>query len=158
MKYERACFLTLRGRVAPNPYECVRSTDVDSKRRRLNKPLRYYSKLLDRVIEIPVGEVSDGRSVPWWTGVGFILYGGRNCPAAWVHDYLYRTGTVSRELADAVFREALIAEGERPSAAAVMYGAVRTFGWWPHGRYRRQERKAAAAIDPDQPLDNSPGA
>lgn len=156
---EKACFLTLRGRPAPNPYECVHSTDVDALNRRLRKPLRFYSKKFGRVFEVPIGTVSDGRSVPWWTGVGYLLYGGRNSPAAWLHDDAYKRGILSRADADTLFREALIAEGERPSAAAVMYAAVRSFGWWPHGRYRRDERRAALEHEADDqpPIDSSPG-
>lgn len=160
-KFDKACFLTLRGRVAVNPYECVHSRDVDKDNRQLRKPLRFYSKKFDRIFEVPVGTISDGRSVPWWTGVGYMLYGGRNCPAAWLHDDAYKRGYIPRKDADVLFCEALIAEGERPSASAVMFAAVRTFGWWPHGKYRKRERVAAAvhaSPDPDQPLDNSPGA
>lgn len=159
MNRDRACFLYADGTVAANPYDAFAVRYVDAKRDRLQQRVGFYSKEYDETFWLEPEEVSDGRSVPWWTGVGYLLYGGRNSPGAWFHDHFYRTGKLPREKADRVFREALIAEGERRSAAAVMHGVLKGTGWYAYGQYRRKERSAVEPAElVDEPLDQSPGA
>lgn len=48
--------------------------------------------------------------------------------AAVVHDALYGSGQVSREMADAVFRDAMLVSGVAKWRAWAAWAAVRTFG------------------------------
>ena len=50
-------------------------------------------------------------------------------PAAGIHDKLYHTGLVSRALADAVFREAMLVSGVARWRAWAAWAAVRAVGW-----------------------------
>jgi hypothetical protein len=61
-------------------------------------------------------------------------------PAAVIHDVLYAEGTLSREMADAVFRDAMLASGVAAWRAWAAWLAVRTFG----GRFFAGAREAAA--------------
>lgn len=88
-----------------------------------------------RTVEVPADFVTDFASVPrllWW------LYPPHDhtARAAALHDYLYRTGMVSRAVADLAFLEVMLSDGVRPSRAWAMYYAVRAFGWIPFRRYR----------------------
>ncbi|WP_421292927.1 DUF1353 domain-containing protein [Aeromonas veronii] len=79
---------------------------------------------------IPKGFVTDLASVPrciWNIFPPFGLYTG----AAVAHDYLYRTAKikVTREQADALFKEQMIKAGFDSTKAQLMYLAVRAFGW-----------------------------
>lgn len=49
-------------------------------------------------------------------------------PGAVIHDVLYATGALSREMADAVFRDAMLASGVASWRAWAAWAAVRTFG------------------------------
>lgn len=53
---------------------------------------------------------------------------GRHLIAAVLHDYLYRTGFASREVADQVFLEAMKELGVRPTLQQMFYWAVRIGG------------------------------
>ena len=48
--------------------------------------------------------------------------------ASVIHDYLYRKTNVSRVLCDAIFHEAMIAEGINRHAAAILFVGVSIFG------------------------------
>ena len=100
---------------------------------------RYASRLPFRwehgpfSIDIESNEITDFASIPrlFW----------RLCPpmglwnrAAYIHDYLYRTGIVSRWVADAIFYECLLDCGVNRTLATCMWLAVRLFG---RGYYRR---------------------
>lgn len=102
------------------------------------QPLIYSSDVAKRVFVVPEGEVTDFSSVPRMP-LAFMLTGDTGHSAAAVHDRLYRTGEVSREMADKVFREALLVSGEPAWRAALMYAGVRLGGWiaWK----KRQEEK-----------------
>lgn len=49
-------------------------------------------------------------------------------PAAVAHDQMYDKGMVSREMADAVFRDAMLVSGVASWRAWAAWAAVRTFG------------------------------
>ena len=57
-------------------------------------------------IDIPVGFVSDGNSVPRWFR-GLVPKFGRNTLAGIVHDYVYYTGCVTRQM-DAEHKDIII--------------------------------------------------
>lgn len=89
--------------------------------------LAFDSVLLNRVIIVPAGFVTDFASVPrapftYW------LFGGVADEAAVVHDFLYETGIVPRDVADDVYLEALEACGVAAWRRRAMWAAVRAFG------------------------------
>jgi hypothetical protein len=90
-------------------------------------PLAFSSKLLDRLVIVPEGYVTDFASVPrapftYW------LFGGIGDEAAVVHDFAYETGFVPREVADDLYLEALEACGVPTWRRRSMWAAVRAFG------------------------------
>lgn len=78
-------------------------------------------------ITVPKGFVTDLDSVPRIPFVFFIAK-GRTVESAVVHDYLYRTGLVSRKEADDIFYELMIKEGVSSFRSWYIYSAVRLFG------------------------------
>lgn len=82
----------------------------------------------DRIIEVPVGFVTDFASVPrlFWR---IVPPWGAYSPAAVVHDYLYQNHLVSREEADRIFLELMTVLGVLPWKRKTMYWAVRIGGW-----------------------------
>jgi hypothetical protein len=96
---------------------------------RLTAPLVYESDLAG-TITVPAGFVTDFASVPR-VPVAFWLTGDTAHDAAVVHDYLYSTGELPREKADAVLLEAMAVTGIPAWRRYPMYWAVRAFG----GRY-----------------------
>jgi hypothetical protein len=79
-------------------------------------------------IKVPAGFVTDYASIPWLLTPIFHPRGRYN-RAAVVHDYLYKTGAVSRAVADAIFLEAMQILGVGFCRRYLMYWAVRRFGW-----------------------------
>ena len=96
----------------------------------LNHPLVYQSVIAGRVIIVPEGFKTDFSSVPRLPLV-YDLFGDTAHPAAVVHDFLYSTGELPREMADRVLLEAMAAEGVPAWRRLPMFWAVRLFG----GRY-----------------------
>lgn len=108
-------------------------TDLDVDERGDNdavllSPLVYQSDRLGRIITAPAGFETDYASVPRLP-FAYMLFGGVAKKAATLHDYLYRTGLVSRADADATFREAMLVSDVSGWRAWAMYGGVRAFGW-----------------------------
>lgn len=122
---------------------------------RLLAPLIFDSAVLGRQIVVPEGVITDLASVPRWVGA-YLIAGGAAVRAAVVHDYLYETGQVPRDQADAVFREAMNVEKDPPEAWRrwSMWAAVRSFGWSPYNRYRNG---TAPEKELEPPFDPSPG-
>lgn len=103
---------------------------------RLDAPL-VYQIAPNHLITVPAGELTDLASVPWYLR-SITLSDPHTAWAAVVHDYLYKTQTVPRPLADAVFYGALRDSGVSKFWSAVYYAAVRMGGW----RIWYQRRKA----------------
>jgi hypothetical protein len=92
----------------------------------------YRSDLLARVVTVPQAFVTDFASVPRLPGT-YLLAGGKGNKAAVVHDYLYtigkaHPGSIDRETADGVLREAMRASGYGAAMAWAFYQAVRIGG------------------------------
>lgn len=87
------------------------------------------------VLYVPAGFETDFASVPrfFWRILPPI---GSYKAAAVVHDFLYAAGSkVTRRLADAIFYEAMYAQGVSAWKRVAMYWAVRMFGFLAfHGR------------------------
>lgn len=104
---------------------------LTSRDRILLAPLVYYSALLADLVKVEEGFITDYASVPR-APLTYWLFGGVGDEAAVVHDFLYETGAVPRDVADAVYGEALTACGVPAWRRAPMVLAVRLFG---AGRY-----------------------
>lgn len=94
---------------------------------KLVAPLLYQSDAALETFTVPAGFVTDLASVPR-VPVAYLLTGGTSNEAAVVHDYLYSTGIVSRETADAVLREASAVTGVPAWRRGLMWLGVRLFG------------------------------
>ena len=90
-------------------------------------------------VRIPAGFRTDGASIPryLWSVVGQPMRAAF-ARAAIVHDFYYRTQTIQRSTADAIFRDMLLEDGVSKARAQVMYRAVQWFGWIP---WRKRARK-----------------
>lgn len=93
----------------------------------LDAPLSYDSDLAGSRITAPKGFITDFASVPRILGI-YDLEGGKCNKAAVIHDWLYSTQVVSRETADKILREAIVASGYSQFTAAMFYAAVRIGG------------------------------
>ncbi|WP_208281453.1 DUF1353 domain-containing protein [Massilia oculi] len=100
--------------------------------RLLLSPLVFESALLERQIHVPTGFVTDFASVPR-APLTYWLFGGVGDEAAVVHDFLYETAIVTRDLADLVYGEALEACGVATWRRAAMVLAVQLFGGSRYG-------------------------
>jgi hypothetical protein len=96
-------------------------------------PLLYHSDLLNALVFVPEGFVTDMASVPKLP-LMWLLAGGTANEAAVIHDWLYTTHSVAgeevtRSQADAVLREAIPASKDTHAPAFLMWLAVRLGGW-----------------------------
>ena len=96
---------------------------------RLLAPLRYQSRVLGALIEVPTGFLSDLASVPRLP-LAYLLAGDTAHEAAVVHDWCYQAHLCTRAQADAVLDEAMAVTGEPAWRRWLMWAAVRTGGWW----------------------------
>jgi hypothetical protein len=106
----------------------TRSLDDTTVMEQLEEPLYYYSELLGKVLVVPAGFITDYASVPR-IPLAFLLFGGKAKRAAIVHDWLYSTRLYSREVCDAVFKEAMEATEQGWFARNMMWAGVRVGGW-----------------------------
>lgn len=103
------------------------------------------------VITVPSGFVTDLASVPRFLRdrKAFDVNGASRRPAV-LHDYLYATGMLGKEIADDIFRQALRDEGVGAVTAWAFYQAVNWFGGGPYREHARQRaaRAAKRAVEP----------
>lgn len=110
-------------------------------------PVRYNSDVAKRRITVPAEFVTDFASVPR-APLAYLIAAGRARGPALIHDHLYQApGWDDRDLADAIFSEAMDLDQpelgiyrEPGPITFAMWGAVRAFGWIPWQR-RRQRGK-----------------
>lgn len=100
---------------------------IDDVRWQLTALLAFYSAKFDRMILVPNGFITDFASVPRLP-LAYWLFAGVGQAAAVVHDFLYSGGAVPREVADAIFLEAMEACGVSAWRRWPMYWAVRVRG------------------------------
>jgi hypothetical protein len=93
----------------------------------LGAPLVYQSDVAKTTFTVPAGFKTDLASVPRLPVI-YWLCGDTSSKAAVVHDYLYTTGAVPREVADAVLREASGVTGVPWWRRTLMYWGVRIGG------------------------------
>lgn len=99
-------------------------------------PVVYASALLQRVIDVPKGFVTDLASIPKILWNVLPPFGKYDRPAV-VHDFLYRFNGVTRAQADAVLLEAMRVKMVPWFQRWVIYTGVRFGGWKPWNHYRR---------------------
>lgn len=114
----------------------VELVDDNANKWRLRSPLAYDSDLVGHVIGIPAGFVTDFASVPR-IPVAFWLTGDCAHEPAVVHDYLYATCEVPRDMADAVLLEAMEVVGVPAWRRWVIYAGVRVGGWQFYGKRKQ---------------------
>ncbi|RFP32406.1 DUF1353 domain-containing protein [Duganella sp. BJB476] len=101
----------------------------------LTAALIYQSDVAGRTFVVPRGFQTDLASVPRLPVI-FLLTGDTSNQAAAVHDYLYSSHEVTREMADAVLREASEVTGVPAWRRWLMWAGVRAGGashWEPAG-------------------------
>jgi hypothetical protein len=123
------------------------ATEKDTEQWRLVSPLVYRSDLADKTFYVPAGFVTNFASVPRIPGV-YELAGNTSSKAATLHDFLYSTHEVEREMADAILREASAVTGVPLWRRWPMYWGVRAFGWafW-HNAASDETSAAHKAVD-----------
>lgn len=94
---------------------------------KLQNELIYQSDVAAQVFVVPAGFVTDFASVPR-VPLAFDLVGDTAHAAATLHDWLYTTHPVSRDMADAVLQEAAKVSGVSPFKAWLMWAGVRMGG------------------------------
>lgn len=105
----------------------------------LMQPLVYDSPLLNRVITIPTGFCTDFLSIPWL--VQNLLHPvGEYDEGAVLHDFLYRTGGVTRKEADDALLEAMDCAFSPRWHRYVIWAGLRLGGWVVWNEYRRKEQ------------------
>lgn len=100
--------------------------DDDVKEATLLQDLVFDSAVLGKRLIVPAGEKTDLASVPR-IPFAYMLTGGKAKYASVPHDYLCRTGIVSRHVADAVFLEAMEATNVPGWRRHLMHAAVRGY-------------------------------
>ena len=105
---------------------------LDDKYFMLLQDLVYESEEYGLKIRVPEGFVSDGPSVPRVPFL-FFLFGNKGKRAAVIHDWLYRNELAPRDIADGIFREALLGSNKGFYTAYGMWLGVRGFGWMHYG-------------------------
>lgn len=112
--------------------------DREVQRLMLLEPLRVYSAVLDDQIQVAEGFEFDGESIPLCMQT-LVRPFGQSRRGACVHDWLYHHGgyyradssfvRVTREQADEVYRELILAKGLAPWRATMRYTILRLVGW-----------------------------
>lgn len=90
--------------------------------------LIYHSDHLNCVVRVPKGFITDYASVPRLPTI-YAIAGGKGTKPAVIHDYLYHHEGHPRADCDAVFLEAMEADGQGWFIRNLMWAGVRVFGW-----------------------------
>jgi hypothetical protein len=127
----------------------LQTRKLGPRRWELAAPFTYGHPLLPMgAVTVPAGFVTDYASVPRWLPLTWMLVGDTAHEAAVVHDYVYRTGIVSRAVADHLLHDAALEAGEPRWRAVLLYGGVRVGGWVAWRRYRRAGSATMGAVAP----------
>lgn len=106
---------------------------------RLLAPFRVRSRGM--LIEAPKGMDTDFASVPrfFWR---WLPPWGRYSPAVVIHDWLYKSGKVSRAEADLILLDLMERLGVSWIKRQAIYRGVRLGGWVAWRKYRKAEKPA----------------
>jgi hypothetical protein len=102
----------------------------DGRRWKLEYEFDYHLGKADSpyFIHVPAGFITDFASVPpalYWLFPPWGKYGA----AAIVHDFIYQSKILDREMADLIFKEAMCVLGVPAWKRNLMWAGVRLFGW-----------------------------
>ena len=97
--------------------------NLSDKEWELTSDLVYYSRILRYEIRVPKGRKTDFASVPR-VPVAYWFWGGRCHKESALHDYLYQTGKVNKQLADRIFLEAMKSRKKNMIIRDPMYWGV----------------------------------
>lgn len=100
---------------------------VSKDRWQLRAALMYATDVIDRVIVVPYGFITDFASVPRLP-LAYLMAGNKAQGPAVIHDWLYSTHEVERDVADNIFHEAILAAGHNRFTAWLMWAGVRVGG------------------------------
>lgn len=100
-------------------------------------PFRYRSDLAGRMFTVPIGFFTDFASVPR-IGIIYAMLGDCAHQPAVVHDWLYYSALVTRELADKVLLEAMGVIGLPWWRRWPIYAGVRAGGWYAWNDHRKK--------------------
>lgn len=114
---------------------------------KLDAPLVYYSEIAGREIVVPAGFSTDFASIPRFFH-RLLPKNGAYDAAAVVHDYLYATGEVPKDIADMIFLEAMTVLNVPVWRREAMYQAVDKFGFAAWSDHRSGKVKAGESWRP----------
>jgi hypothetical protein len=106
----------------------LRVVQLDQERWQLEGPMLYESDLIHDHILVPAGFITDFASVPR-IPFAYLLTGNKAQAPAVVHDWLYSTQKFTRDVADDILHEAILASGYSRFTAWIMWAGVRMGGW-----------------------------
>lgn len=109
----------------------LRLTLIADSKYQLDEP--FYFSIDGTELSVPDGFITDFASVPR-VPVFYLMTANKGNRAAVIHDWLYATGIVSREYADAIYYHALLADGVNSVVARIMYTGVRLGGASRYGK------------------------
>jgi len=106
----------------------LQTEDIDDGNARLLSPLKYESDILDSLIIVPAGFVTDFASVPR-VPIAYMLFGDRAHHESVVHDWCYQRHICTKSQADKIFLEAMVVRKKPRYIRWPMYWAVALAGW-----------------------------
>ena len=118
---------------------------------KLLSPLKFQSDVLDRIVVVPRGFVTDLASTPRMP-FAYLLAGGIAHAAAVCHDYAYSGGIadIDREQADKLLQEAAVQCGASSFQAWILYAGVR-IGGGSHWKAPAKPQEAEVAAQMAEP-------
>lgn len=99
-------------------------------------PFRYQSDVASQTFTAPVGFYTDFASVPR-IGIIYAMLGDTAHEPAVIHDWLYYSGLVPRDMADQVLLEAMCVIGLPAWRRWPIYWGVRLGGWYAWNQHRK---------------------
>ncbi len=108
----------------------------------LEIPLGYLSTLVGELFTIPARFKTDFASIPRCVHWLLPKNGEYDAPAV-LHDWLYAMGITDRETADYIFLEAMESINVPAWKRALIFGAVRKFGWKAWNEHRKANNVAS---------------
>jgi hypothetical protein len=108
--------------------------DIDDNKAMVISDLIYRSEIYNGIIIVPEGFITDKASVPR-VPIIYMAFGDRSHRESVIHDYLYKTGIVSKVKADRIFLEAMKARAKPLWVRWGMYLGVVVGAypaWWEH--------------------------
>ena len=115
----------------------------------LAEPFAAWLPLIGAQIVIAANFRTDGASIPRivWTLLGVDRLHPSIAAAAVAHDALYAAHFTTRAQADRIFFQLAKRNGLAAHRAAIMWGALRAFGWIAWRRTKSQIERARLVVD-----------